>query len=99
MLTGDFNIQAHDMNPILTKRLLKENPAFAPVFKDLSFEYRIMTELLTSNSKYSILDMLKLDQKDHYYNLCTFGDYYINEKEEQVPLDTVLSVKDEWCSK
>jgi hypothetical protein len=47
LLTGDFNIQAHGMNPLLAKKLIKENPEFAPIFKDLFLEYRIMTELLT----------------------------------------------------
>lgn len=62
-------------------------------------EYRIVTELLSSNGLHTVIDLLRLDNKDNIGDLCTFGDYYVNDIGENIPLDKVLTVKIEQCSK
>lgn len=65
------------------------------MLRDLDFEYRIMTELLTSQGKYQVVDMLKQDQREAYNDLCTHGDFFTNVEGVDVSLETVLSVKEE----
>lgn len=78
LITGDFNIQGKDMNPLTNKRLIKENAEFASLLKELAVEYCIMTELLSCNQTFTITDLLKKDQKETFDELCTFGDYFVN---------------------
>ncbi|CDW89469.1 UNKNOWN [Stylonychia lemnae] len=99
LLTGDMNISGREINPIMTKRLIKENPLFADVIKELYLEYRILTELLSQGQQNTVIDLLRRDNKDHLDELCTFGDYYLNEIGECVPTETVLTVKNEQCFK
>lgn len=49
MLTGDLNICGREIDPIVTKRLIAENPDFQPMLKELYMEYRILLELLANN--------------------------------------------------
>jgi hypothetical protein len=93
LVTGDFNICGREINPVMTKRLMRENPEFISILKDLYLEYRIMTELLSSGGAHSVIDLVKRDHNERMEDICTFGDYYVNEIGEQVPLEKVLTVK------
>lgn len=100
LLTGDLNICGREIDPIVTKRLIAENPDFLPMFKELYMEYRILLELLANNQKHDIVNLLQLDMKEKYASeACTYGDYYINEIGQPIPIDQVLTVKHEFCSK
>lgn len=79
LLTGDLNICGREIDQILTKKLIAENPAFQPILKELYMEYRILIELLSNGQKHEIVNMLYQDNKDKYADFCTYGDYYINE--------------------
>lgn len=78
LICGDFNICGREIDPLITKKLFKENLEFVSIFKDLYLEYPIMTELLSSGNQHTVVDLLKQDNIDNFDSLCTFGDYYIN---------------------
>eukprot|EP00347_Sterkiella_histriomuscorum_P007660 403348063 len=99
LLTGDLNICGKEIDQILTKKLIAENPDFQPVLKELYMEYRILIELLSNGQKHEVINMLELDLKDKYKSICTYGDYYINEIGQPIAYDQVLTVKNEQCSK
>lgn len=90
LVLGDFNFSEKELDPLVTRPLMKTNPAFATLFSELKVEYQICTQLLSGGSVscHQVRDLLKDSFGGKYpAHACTFGDYIIDLRGEPVALD------------
>jgi len=97
LLTGDFNVDSRSQ-----RQFGSDNATLAPIIEKYNSlkkpgaftEYDGLISCLTDDFRDEVEDLLYKKHKDHPI---TFGEYYLNENNEKVPVDGVLTDKDCRC--
>jgi len=97
LLVGDFNVDAR--KPFIETEKIKLYPGFEKYphlgAQEMFNEYEAMTCFISDNNKDELDDLLLQNHGEHPI---TYAESKINETDEPVPLETVLTHKDDHCS-
>lgn len=90
LVSGDFNLSAKPIDPIVADPLLTLNlDDYKQMFAQLNLEYPMCKLLLSQNAKYTVHDLLleSIGTSEYPKHICTFGDYVLDKDQKPQALD------------